>query len=337
MSGLVRPIAQFVLATLLLLMVVTVALAQAPQAPSQTLSGPELLQKVQNAAKTQNYQGIFAHQRNGQMRSFRVTHRFEDGQEFERLEVLSDSPREYLRHNDRVQCLIPDRKLIVSELQQQERFPALLMASVQELGRHYEISTDARKARVAGRHCQRISIVPKDNHRSRYELCVDERTGLLLEAQMQDEQGSVLEHIAFTQLQIGQPITDQELQPAWATDDWRLVERQHNNIDLKSLGWFYREPPGYRPVVEIERQFQDGRQVSQLILTDGLATISIFIEPYQENLSQHQMIGASRSGAVNLYGKRHDSFWVMVAGEVPAATVRQLADSIVQTGVLHTR
>lgn len=301
------------------------------------ISAPELLQQVQQAAKTQNYQGIFAHQRNGEMRSFRVTHRFDDGQEFERLEVLSDSPREYLRHNDKVQCLIPDQKLIVSEQQRQERFPALLMGSVNDLSQHYDFVLQERKARVAGRNCHRVSIVPKDEHRSRYELCVDAQTGLLLEAQMHDEQGSVLEHIAFTQLQVGKPIDQAELQPAWATEGWRVVERQNSNIDLKAMGWFYREPPGYRPVIEIERQFRDGRQVSQLILTDGLATISIFIEPYQQNLSHHQMIGASRSGAVNLFGKRHEEYWVMVAGEVPSLTVRELAQSIIRTGALHTK
>ncbi len=312
------------------------SMAIAQQAGTK-ISAPYLLQQVQQAAKTQDYQGTFAHQRNGEMRSFRVTHRFVGDQELERLEVLSDSPREYLRQNDRVQCLIPDQKLIISEQQRQERFPALLMSSVSDLNEHYDFVLQDRKARVAGRNCHRVSIVPKDNHRSRYELCVDQQTGLLLEAQMHDEHGSVLEHIAFTQLQIGGPIQDQDLRPAWSTEGWRVVERHNNNIDLKAMGWFYREPPGYRVVVEIDRQFRDGRHVNQLIMTDGLATISIFIEPYQQNLSHHQMSGASRSGAVNLYGKRHGDYWVMVAGEAPALTVRQLAESITQTGVLHTQ
>lgn len=334
MPALACLLSRFSLALVLGLSVPVFALAQAV---SVKISATELLEQVQRSAKTQNYQGIFAHQRNGEMRSFRVTHRFADGQEQERLEVLSDSPREYLRQNDRVQCLIPDQKLIVSEEQRQERFPALLMGSVQGLSDHYDFLLHDAQARVAGRYCHRVSIVPKDSHRSRYELCVDAQTGLLLEAQMRDDQGSVLEHIAFTQLQVGQPIGLSELEPAWSTDGWRVVERHNTDIDLKAMGWFYREPPGYQPVVQLERQFRDGRRVSQLILTDGLATISIFIEPYQQNLSHHQMNGARQFGAVNLYGKRHEQFWVMVAGEAPAVTVRQLAESILKTGALHTR
>lgn len=315
-------------------MAMGVALAQgANQSPSPI----ELLQMAQHAAKTSDYQGVFAHQRNGQMRSFRITHRFVDGDEIERLEVLDNSPREYLRHNDRVQCLIPDSKMIISERQHQERFPALLMASIDELDTHYMLTVQKRVGRVAGRKCQRVSIVPKDDHRSRYQLCLDQKTGLLLEAQMYDEDGAVVEHIAFTQVQINKPIEDAALQPAWSTEGWQHVERSHSDIDLKSQGWFYRMPPGYRSVAEIERQFRDGRQVSQVILTDGLANISIFIEPYQQNLSHHQMNGASRSGAVNLYGKQYQSYWVMVAGEAPAATVKQVAESILQSGSLHQR
>ena len=94
------------------------------------------------------------------------------------------------------------------------------------------------------------------------------------------------------------------------------------------MGWKYVEPPGYRSIMQLARTFRDGRQVSQVVLSDGLARISIFVEPFQANLSHHQSNGASRSGSVNLYGKRVDDYWVVVVGEVPAQTIKQLAQSI---------
>ncbi|HEY7803204.1 MAG TPA: MucB/RseB C-terminal domain-containing protein, partial [Orrella sp.] len=304
---------------------------------TQTVQAMQMLERAQQAAKTLNYEGTFAHQRDGQMSAFTVTHRFSDGQEQERLEVLNSSPREYLRINDRVQCVIAQQRLIVTERQQHERFPAVLMDDGQDLSGHYQMMLSDRLSRVAGRACQPLSIVPKDEHRVRYELCIDEQTGLLLEAQIRDTNGAVLEHMAFHQVQIGHPITDAQLQPAWDVTGWQVVDLQPSQADFQALGWFYREPPGYRPVAELERQFRDGRTVKQLILTDGLATISIFIEPYQSDLSHHQMAGAKSSGAVNLFGKRYGGHWVMVAGEAPAATVENLARSIVKTGVLHNK
>lgn len=306
----------------------------ASQATSQSI---ELINAVQQAAKTLNYKGTFAHQRNGEMNSFRVVHRFDQGTEQERVEVLDDSPREYLRVNDRVQCLLPEHKLVVIETQRQERFPALLMSKLDEIGRYYDLSVSSKPQRVAGRSCLNVSIKPKDSHRPHYELCVDQKTGLLLEAQMLDSAGHVLEHMAFTQVDIGGAIEDSALKSEWPTDQWRVVQRTYVPVDLKAQGWFYQMPPGYRPVMQVRQTFAGGREVSQVILTDGLATLSIFIEPYQQNLSQQVLDGASRSGAVNLFGKRLGSFWVVVAGEASAQTVRHLAESVVRTGPLHNR
>jgi len=314
------------------------ALAESTPATTQdSQQAMQLLERAQQAARTLNYHGTFAHQRDGQMRAFRVTHRYHEGQEQERLEVLSSSPREYLRVDDRVQCVIPQQKLIVTERQQHKRFPALLMDDGHQLGAHYEVVAPERQSWVAGRACQPLSILPKDKHRIRYELCIDDQTGLLLEAQTRDADGAVLEHIAFHQVQIGQAIDDEQLRAAWAVQDWSVVDRELTTIDFRALGWFYREPPGYRAVSELEREFRHDRTVQQVILTDGLATISIFIEPYRPDLSHHQMAGAKQSGSVNLFGKRYGAYWVMVAGEAPAPTVENLAQSIVKTGVLHNR
>lgn len=295
------------------------------------------LTRAQQAAKSLNYQGTFVHQRNGELRSFRLAHGLRQGDEVERLEVLDDAPREYLRVNDRVQCLIPDQQLVVIERQQQERFPALLMSGLDHITENYDLRVASDLQRVAGRSCVNMTIRPRDGFRPAYDLCVDQQTGLLLEAQMLDQRGTVLEHIAFSEIRVGDPIEQLALQPSWSTQSWRTVERTPKSIDLKSQGWFYQLPPGYQAVIQVQRSFKGGREVAHTVLTDGLATISIFIEPYQQNLSHHQKVGASTVGAVNLYGRKHESFWIMVVGEAPAQAVRMVAESLVRKGALHNR
>lgn len=311
--------------------------AQPLEQRQQHLEAMQWLERAQQAAKTLNYLGTFAHQRDGHMRAFRVTHRFTDGQEHERLEVLNSSPREYLRVDDLVQCVIPDRQVIISERQKQSRFPALLMDVEHDIVQHYQVNLIKQSSRVAGRTCQPVSIVPKDQHRMRYELCIDKQTGLLLAAQTHDRNGVISEHIAFHDVKVGDVITDSQLKPVWVMDSWPVVQRQSTPVDLRASGWYFREPPGYRQLAAFERAFGDDRMVKQAILTDGLATISIFIEPYRSDLSHHQMTGATRSGAVNLFGRQYGEHWVMVAGEAPPDTVRELAHSIVRTGVLHNK
>ena len=292
-----------------------------------------LLEGIQAAAKQLNYQGVFSQQRDGVVHSFRMTHRFDGDREEERLEVLDNSPREYLRVNHVVRCLMPEQQVVVNELQRQERFPALLMGELAHFSEYYDVLLAPTPGRVAGRQCLVVDIVPKDDYRPHYQLCADAATGLLLKAQLLESDGSVLEQIAFSQVSIGHDIADTELAASWSTDGWQQFNREQKTINFRELGWDYIEPPGFEPVMQLQRTFRDGRMVNQMILTDGLASASIFIEPYQQSLSEHQWHGASRSGSINLYGKRVEDFWVVVVGEVPAQTVHSLAQSISRRNV----
>lgn len=287
-----------------------------------------LLEGIQAAAKRLNYQGVFSQQRDGVVHSFRMTHRFDGEHEQERLEVLDNSPREYLRVNHVVRCLMPEQQMVVTESQRQERFPALLMGELAHFSEYYDVLLAPKPSRVAGRHCLVVDVVPKDDHRPHYQFCADAATGLLLKAQLLEQDGSVLEQISFNQVSIGLPISDAELAASWPTDGWQEVIREQKTIDFRALGWDYSQPPGYEPVMQLKRTFRDGRTVNQMILTDGLASVSVFIEPYQQGLSEHQWQGASRAGSINLYGKQIDKFWVVVVGEVPAQSIHLLAESI---------
>jgi sigma-E factor negative regulatory protein RseB len=316
---------------LLALVLMGFATAQAKDTDSVVQSASDaksLLEGIQSAAKRLNYQGVFSQQRDGAVHSFRMTHRFVDDREEERIEVLDNSPREYLRVNHSVSCLIPEQKLVVNESQRQERFPALLMGELSHFSEFYDVLLAPTPSRVAGRQCLVVDIVPKDNHRPRYQFCADVETGLLLKAQLRQADGRVLEQIAFNQVRIGQSIADVELAPSWPTDGWQQINRKQETIDFRALGWDYEQPPGFDPVMELQRNFRDGRTVHQMILTDGLASVSVFIEPYQQSLSQHQWQGASRSGSINLYGKKVGDYWVVVVGEVPAESIHSLAQSI---------
>ena len=307
------------------------SLLTAGSALAQVDAAAQVLQRIQEAARTLDYEGVFAYQQNGQMQSFRITHRFDGVNEDERLEVLDNAQREFFRHNDAVRCLIPDRKTVLIEPKRQARFPALLMSDPVEFSLYYDMRRSEDPGRVAGRSCVKLDIVPKDDLRPQFRLCADEKTGLLLKAQVLEASGRVSQQVAFTLVQIGQSIDDSVFVPPWNTDDWKVINREHIAIDLDSLGWKYTVPSGYKVSQQARRIFQDGREVDQIILTDGLASISIFIEPYQENLSQHHSAGPRHMGSVNLFGKRVEDSWVMIVGEVPAVTIQIVADSISRT------
>ncbi len=304
---------------------------------AQTQSGAAVLRQIQEAARQLNYVGVYAYQQGDFIESSRITHQFDGKQERERVEVLDGAPREYLRVDDEVQCLIPEQKTILRERQRGDRFPGLLRIDPKSIENNYSVSVGAAPLRVAGRQCRPIEVVPRDAHRYGYRLCADTESSLLLKAQMVDDRGTVIEQIAFTQVSIGSEISDAMLAPTWPIKDWQTLQPQHQKIDLASLGWRVTAPPGYVTTSEVTREFTDRKRVHQLVLSDGLATISIFIEPYLSERSEYVPQGAAQSGSVNIYGVRIANYWLTVLGEVPASTLEQLAQSIQYISVASPR
>ena len=287
-----------------------------------------LLQQMQQAARRLNYEGVFTFQQGEAIESSRIAHWFDGKDEKERIEVLDGPPREYLRLNDDVQCFLPEQKIILREQQRGDRFPGLLLSDPAALEANYQLRLSPELYRVAGRSCRGIDIVPRDAHRYGYRLCADLDSNLLLKAQTINGEGAVLEQVAFTQVAIGGTINEQSLVSPWSTTDWKTHETKQQVIDLGALGWRVPAPPGYLPKSQLARVFADQRSVNQLVLTDGLATISIFIEPYRSERSEYLSQGAARSGSVNIFGIRIANFWLTVLGEVPATTLELLAQSI---------
>lgn len=303
----------------------------------QAQSGAAVLRQIQEAARQLNYVGVYAYQQGDHIESSRITHQYDGKHEKERVEVLDGAPREYLRTDDEVQCLIPEQKTVLRERQRGDRFPGLLRIDPKSIENNYTVSVGSVPLRVAGRQCQPIDVMPRDAYRYGYRLCADTESSLLLKAQMVDDRGTVIEQIAFTQVAIGAEISEAMLVPAWPTKDWQTVRPLHQKIDLATLGWRVTAPPGYVSTSEVTREFADRKRVHQLVLSDGLATISIFIEPYLSERSEYVPQGAAESGSVNIYGVRIANYWLTVLGEVPASTLEQLAQSIQYTSVASPR
>lgn len=293
------------------------------------------LGRTQTAARTLNYAGTFVYQQGSQVRSSRVTHLVDGKNEIEKLEILDGKPREYLRNGDEITYYVPEAKtLFVEKRVSQEVFPAILAATPAELADFYTIRKGDR-GRVAGYECQAIVLEPKDKLRYGYRLWAEKNSGLLLRAQTLDLDGDVIEQIAFTQIAIGN-IDRRDAAPTYLnTAGWRI----ENSVTSQSTvsGWTVRNvPPGFKKTRELKRLVSDAtgsaaagsqvhrREAIQIVFSDGLAAISVFIEPGTQSRTE----GSLQQGAMNIIGKRQGDFWLTIVGEVPAAAIKQIASSI---------
>ncbi|MDQ8031818.1 MucB/RseB C-terminal domain-containing protein [Bordetella genomosp. 1] len=297
------------------------AQAQAAPPPADAV---QMLADIQQAARKQDYAGVFMYQQGEVIQSSRLVHVVDGTGERERLEILDGQPREYLRHNDDVQCLVPEHKTVLLERRRGDRFPGLLLGDPADLTKHYAIRAEEKLHRVADRECRLITIEPRDGLRYGYKLCADVKTNLLLKAQTFDPGRGVIEQVSFSSVRLGSDVDPAQLASRWNTRDWKVVEMAMKPVDLAEQGWRIPAPEGFRAVMQVARHIGKGT-VSQVVLSDGLAAISVFIEPYDPERHQHPPAGLIQRGAINIYGTRIADFWLTALGEVPVSTLEQLA------------
>jgi sigma-E factor negative regulatory protein RseB len=103
-------------------------------------------------------------------------------------------------------------------------------------------------------------------------------------------------------------------------------------VDMAAQGWQIAPTvPGFRMIRQLRRPMaareagQPTIPVDQAVFSDGLAAISVFVEPVENNTRKE---GSGSSGATHVLVKRRGDFWITLLGEVPQTTLQQFAAAI---------
>jgi len=312
-----------------LLALVYLALMPYAWADEQTLA---LLKKINYAANTINYDGVFLHIDDKHVHTQRVIHKIENGAVRERLYALNGPPREVIRDAEKVLCFMPVKKMGHTGFRSDKKsgFPGFMVKNLDALSRNYIIST-GEEDRVADRIVTRLQILPRDSFRYGYELWADKKTGLLLKSTLINNTGKTIEQYMFAMIEIGGDIPDSSLLPMTKVTalDWHNNEKPPVNTPLKNTNWeFSTMPDGYRLVNIFHRSLpMEANQAEHLILSDGLAGISVFIEKTDKPVSAIRM---DKMGAVNSYTRVIGDYLITAIGEVPADAIKVIGDALVQ-------
>lgn len=290
------------------------------------------LMKMNQAARQLNYDGTFVYQHGVQLEAMRIVHRAAEGAVKERLVSLTGSAREVIRDEQQVMCYLPNRNSVVVEhrLTRDKRFPAILPEHLDSLKKHYNIKLGSQ-GRVTGRVAQSVIIKPRDKYRYGYHLWSDTETGLLLKADLVDHMGSTLEQFMFAQVRIGGVIKSSDLEPDMSAQDmswyWGKTMDRDNVKPLKDWS-IAKLPTGFVLSNHMMRKNPTRNNlVEHLVYSDGLAAVSVFIEKIDSRMGP-AMRGTSRMGAVHAYGNVINEHQLIVVGEVPAATVELIGESV---------
>lgn len=289
------------------------------------------LTRMAEASRQLNYGGTFVYHHGNQSETSRVAHYVNPaGGEMEKLETLDGPAREVIRTNDQVVCYLPAARTVIIEKRGKRRFPAAMLPErLTGVTENYAINTSG-KDRVAGRDCQVVSLEPRDRMRYAHQFCADTITGLPLRARTFNEKNEPLESFAFTEVKIGGSFSRDAVKSRYASTskDWRVDHSGYPTTEIPAdTGWVLtQQPAGFKKLTEMKRSIA-GRNtmVSHIVYSDGLAAVSVFIEPLPKARIAHHL---SHQGAVNIFTRPVADFMVTVLGEAPAATVMQIANSL---------
>jgi len=297
---------------------------------AQAQTTPEALdwlRKIYRATEKLSYSGTFVYQQGDRTETSRITRLADAAGGTEKLEVLDGTPREILRTRDEIRCYLPESRTVKVDRRSDPRaFPALLPEQVAGLTEYYVVTLGEMR-RIAGFTCQAVVLTPKDDLRYGYRLWADAGSGMLLKAQTFDRDGQTMEQFTFTHLEIGN-VSRERLRPPRAAQGWRVEQAGVAPADLSRSGWSVSaELPGFRKIVEIRRMLRDAQPVAQMVYSDGLAAVSVFIEP-MPGRAEAARIGISSLGAVNVYTREVANHLVTVVGEAPAASVQRIGNTV---------
>lgn len=296
----------------------------------------EWLKRVHEASRRRAYVGTFVVSAGGHMASARIWHVCDGEQQLERVESLTGVPRSTFRRNDQVMTYLPQSKVVVSEKRESlGLFPNLLLSADSGISQSYRIKA-AGQERVAGFEADVVQLQAQDRLRFGYRVWTEKKTGLVVKLQTLDSAGRVLEQAAFSELQLDAPVSMSKLvQMMNRTQGYEIETPNLIKTSATAEGWAFKSAvPGFNPVschnrVVAAQVDTPSTSVLQCVFSDGLASVSLFIEGFDER--RHAQPSSQAMGATHTLTRRLGSWWLTAVGEVPAPTLLIFAQGLERT------
>jgi sigma-E factor negative regulatory protein RseB len=289
----------------------------------------EWLDRMNRALTTRNYVGVFTHVRGTRAETLRIIHRVRGRDVSERLLSLDGSGREFVREGDELTCYFPDKRMVLIERRAPDG-PLLgaLPAMDDDNSLVYEIRGGERQ-RLLGRNTRVVALHPRDDYRYGYRLWIDEETSMPLKTQLCDKSGTVIEQILFSSIDLPERIPNSMFKPLVDASGYTVLraERLVANNTSPALWEAMRLPPGFRMTTRSSQAMPGSKEpVAHLVFTDGVASVSVFVEPRKPDTKPTE--GPTRVGSSSAFSTVVDDHQVTAIGEVPPNTVQFIATQV---------
>jgi len=291
--------------------------------------GRAWLERMSHALTSSSYVGEFQIDGRGYSERMKIIHCVRDGAVSERLVSLTGPGRELVRRGDEVTAYLPDKRIAVIERRASR---GGLLGTLPHfdpgLEKYYEVVLESPAQELNGRPAAVVAVRPRDKFRFGHRLWIDEATAMPVRTELLDDSGGVVEQLRFIRLELRNNIPDAALRPGVDPSHFRWV-RQAAYPPQVAVSWSVKAPPpGFRLSASSVRDIIGvPSPVNQLVLSDGVASVSVFI--HAQTAGQRAAQGTGRAGAASTFSTVVDGQQITAVGEVPPQTLRVIVHGIV--------
>jgi len=310
------------------------AFGQASTQPalSVSLSPETVIQRIHAAAQTISFSGTYIHEHDSTIHSLKIYQVRDASGLRTRVVALEGRRQEIVRSPEGTRVYLPEQQQVRIDRATPARpaFPGMFLGASEHVLRHYELQF-GKPSRVADIDVVEVLLKPKDQLRWPVRLWADPRSGLMMKCQKLDFDGKVIEQAAFSELNFKANVSVSMVQPSFeGHESWKQRHGDMVAVDPKPRLKYKPETlEGFELVGVYQREAETPGQsfkIRQYVLTDGVATVSVFVQPKEELNPLKDRV--SRRGALSMLARPIQDAWVTVMGEVPPETLRNFSQSL---------
>lgn len=275
----------------------------------------DLLSKMRIAVHTINYSGTLVYAQGNDLSTYQINHAVDNGAEKENVIRLTQGGDGSGGGNAVESFSLAKFQQVQPQMEQVYAF---------------DLGGDER---VAGHVCRVVVARPRDRMRYLQRYCIDPGSGMLLKYSLIDQTHNPVEQMMFTALDLAQATQATDTVATANTAQVSATVAPSSAaavaVDKGSDGaWSFGSlPAGFQQVKSVQLDGRNGQPpVQQFVLSDGMSSVSVFIAP-PGNESALKSVEYS-AGAMNIFTARVDQHNVIMVGEVPVATLKNISEGL---------
>ncbi len=294
------------------------------------LDVPEMLLGMGAALNSGNYTISYVYIHDGQLDSLRLSHLSQDSDQLDMLEHLQGPKRMVVSHNGNTWLYTGTERLLISREDESPvtRWRRQLSRLSRNIANYKVLVTGL--SRVAGRIAYQVNFIATDDSRNSTRLWIDTEFLLPLKIESLNSEKKVTEQLLAVNLNNPASLSETDFVPG---------EGYINEVDLQSefskkqsqevyqgdwsINWL---PAGFELSLRKEKQSKTN-QYEHWIYSDGLSTLSVFIEHNKDN--RKNKTSTFVSGDELIFDLSLDNKRVTIVGNIPVSVAKKIAESVV--------